>query len=68
MDGRIRLQMLVDRTTLEVYADGGLRAMTYCFVPTAADAHLALFAEGAPARIITLDVFEVRSIWESAAE
>lgn len=61
-DGRVRLQLLVDRTSLEVYTDGPV-AMTSCFLPPPEDRSLAVYARGGGAGIVSLQVHELRSIW-----
>ena len=63
VNGRVKLQLLIDRTSLEIFAQDGLLAMTFCFLPATEDASLAIFSEGATAQIVSLDVFEMKSIW-----
>jgi sucrose-6-phosphate hydrolase SacC (GH32 family) len=63
VEGRLSLQLLVDRTSLEVYANGGLVSMSFCLLPEAADHPLALYARGGTVRIITLHVHELHSAW-----
>ncbi len=65
-DGRLRLRVLVDRTSMEIFADGGGRVMSFCFHPDAADRSLALGCAGGPARIESLHVRELKSIWTDA--
>lgn len=63
VDGRIKLQILVDRTSLEVFANDGQVTMTGCFVPPPTDKSLRLYAKGGAAKIRSLEVFELRSAW-----
>jgi fructan beta-fructosidase len=62
-DGRLKLQILVDRTSFEVFANDGLVAMTGCFVPPSTDKTLRLHSSGGAAKIRSLEVFELRSAW-----
>lgn len=63
VDGPVKLQFLVDRTSLEIFANDGLSSMTYLFLPVKADAELAMVARDAPARIVSLEVHHLHSIW-----
>lgn len=62
-DGRVLLRLLVDRTSLEVFADQGQVSMSFCFLPEAADHPLAFYAKGGTARVLSLTVHELRSAW-----
>ena len=62
-NGRIRLQILLDRTTIEVYGNDGLVSMPTCLLPDLVNRTLAVYAEGGEARIVSLEVYELRSAW-----
>lgn len=63
VQGRIKLQLLLDRTSLEVTANDGLMNLNHCFVPDKANQSLVLYAEGGQARVVSLKVFPLRSAW-----
>ena len=63
---RISLQILVDRTSIEVYANSGRTAMTSCFLPNPDDRSLAFFTIGGTAHVSRMQVFELRSAWRPA--
>jgi fructan beta-fructosidase len=63
-DGRIALRVLVDRTSIEIFADGGLVTMCSCLVPDLADRSLGAFARGGEARIAALTLYELKSAWK----
>lgn len=63
-DGRIRLHILLDRTSIEVFGNDGLVSMPTCFLPDPADKSLRIYAEGGEATIISLEVCELRSAWK----
>ena len=65
IDGRVSLQLLVDRTSLEIFGNRGEVSMSCCFLPAAADQSLALKADGGRARIASLTVHELGSAWET---
>ena len=62
-DGRIALRLLVDRTSIEVFAGGGLRLICFCFLPDPADRGLELYAKDGGAACRTLRVSALRSAW-----
>ena len=72
IDGRVSLQLLIDRTSLEIFANRGEVSMSFCFLPAAANHRLALQAAGGSVRggvhggvhIVSLVVHELRSAWE----
>jgi len=63
VEGVVRLELLVDRTSIEVFANDGLVYMPMGVIPRDDDKSLQMFAEGAPLRIDTLDVRTLRSSW-----
>src|SRR5579862_7663486 len=64
MEGsRIRLRLLVDRTSLEVFGNDGRISMTSCFLPRQKDKSLAVYAIGGPVRLVSLQVRQLRSTW-----
>lgn len=60
-DGVVRLEVHVDSTSLEVYADGGRVVLTDQIFPSPGSDGIALFAEGATARLRSLTVTPVTS-------
>jgi sucrose-6-phosphate hydrolase SacC (GH32 family) len=61
--GRIALRVLVDRTSIEIFADGGVVTMCSCFLPDADDRALEAFARGGEARIVSLTRCALKSAW-----
>jgi sucrose-6-phosphate hydrolase SacC (GH32 family) len=61
--GRVQsVEILVDRTSLETFANEGEVSVSACFLP--ADNRLGVASTGGPARIRFLRVFELKSIWK----
>jgi sucrose-6-phosphate hydrolase SacC (GH32 family) len=61
--GRIRtVEILVDRTSIEAFANDGEVSLTTCFLPQ--DNRLSVVSAGGPAHIRSLRVVEVKSIWK----
>lgn len=63
VEGELQLRMLVDRTSLEVFAANGQIVMSYCFIADPANQDLSLTASGGAARIKSLDLYELKSTW-----
>ncbi len=61
--GRVRIRVLADRTSLEVFGNGGRVSLTSCFLPSPDHRSLELFAQGGPARVVSLKVRPLRSAW-----
>jgi len=63
---RLKLEILVDRTSVEVFADDGRVSMSSCFLPKADAPALALHARGGGARVVSLAVQPLRPAWKKA--
>ncbi|MBN2505563.1 MAG: GH32 C-terminal domain-containing protein [Verrucomicrobia bacterium] len=64
IQGRIRVRILVDRTSFEIFGNDGLLYMPMS-VQAAADEHaLALSASGGTAELAMLEVHELKSAWK----
>lgn len=63
IDGRIQLHVLVDRTSIEVFANDGRIVMCSCFLPDPLDRSLGLVARGGEAVVRSLEIWELRSAW-----
>lgn len=58
------LHIFLDRSVIEVFADGGRTVLATRIYPTRPDSlGVSLFSRGAPAVMKTLDVWRLRSIW-----
>ncbi len=62
-NGRIKIRVLVDRTTLEVFGNEGRVSLTSCFLPRARDKGLEVFAHGGTTQIVSLTAHKLRSAW-----
>ncbi len=62
-DGGVRLQILVDRGAIEVFAGDGRVAISVGAVPPEAEGAPTLFARGGQARFHSVEVDEMGSIW-----
>ena len=60
-NGRVKLQVLVDRTSIETFANDGRVAMTSCCLPKGKG--LELFATGGTVKVVEMSVFEMKGAW-----
>jgi sucrose-6-phosphate hydrolase SacC (GH32 family) len=67
-DGRLSLRVLIDRTSIEAFVNGGEVDASGVYFPDMADQTLSLTVEGGPARIHRLVVRELRSIYDGQPE
>ena len=63
VNGQIKLRVLLDVNTLELFANDGVVAMTSCFVSSLANQSLSLTAQGGSAALTSLDVYGMGSAW-----
>jgi len=63
INGKIKLQILVDRTSLEVFGNDGLLSMSACMLPEDDNKSLAVFCTGGQVNLLKLSVWELNSAW-----
>jgi len=63
VDRKIRLHILVDRTTIEIFPNEGLMPIFLCFPLDTENKSLEVFARGGQARIQNLKLSNLKSIW-----
>jgi fructan beta-fructosidase len=57
--GLVEIQILLDITSMEIFAQQGERVMTSCFVPNLEDKTLGLTSEGGQVKVDTLQIYEL---------
>jgi levanase len=62
-DGRVNLRILVDRSLVEVFAQGGERVIADQVYPTPGADGIKVFADGGTSTLESLDISELRSTW-----
>jgi fructan beta-fructosidase len=65
VDGSIRLEMLVDRTSIEIFGNGGRVYMPIGVIPVDADKSLRFYVKTGTARMRELEVYSLRSAAQS---
>jgi len=68
-DGRMSLRVLTDRTSIEIFGNEGEVYMPIYRPPELSGTRsVGLLAEGGVARVLSLEVNELKSIWLQAQE
>jgi len=62
-NGILEIRAIVDRTSVDLFANGGQIYMPVNAIPTPADGQLALSVEGGTAKVISWDIKELKSSW-----
>jgi sucrose-6-phosphate hydrolase SacC (GH32 family) len=63
--GKIRLRFMVDRTSIDIFANDGRLYMPMGVILNRDNLSLGVYAKGGSARIDSLEVHELKSAWES---
>ena len=65
IDGKIELEILVDRSSIEVFANHGESVVSTCFSPVQGEDDLLLFTQGGELYVESLEVYNLKSAWEN---
>jgi sucrose-6-phosphate hydrolase SacC (GH32 family) len=63
VDGVLKLEILLDRSSLEIFADDGKVVMSSCFIPGENAPGLYMFNTGGELFVEKLEIHPVKSIW-----
>jgi fructan beta-fructosidase len=67
-DGKIRLHIFVDQSSMEVFANDGVVTMSALIFPNPDSLGLELFSENGEAKLLSLSAWELDSIWVAPAK
>jgi fructan beta-fructosidase len=62
--GKIRLRLVIDRGSFEIFGNDGAVAMSVAVIPADNNKSLGVFTRGGNTRVAMLDVFVLKSAWE----
>ncbi|VAW24411.1 Sucrose-6-phosphate hydrolase (EC 3.2.1.B3) [hydrothermal vent metagenome] len=65
VDGRIELEILLDRASIEIFVNGGSAVITNSFLPVEGNKGLVLFTNGGELLVEQLDIYEMKSAWRA---
>jgi fructan beta-fructosidase len=64
--GRVELHLFVDRSSVEVFGNRGRTSITDQVFPSPGSDGVALYAKGGEAKLVSLDVWKLRSTWKGS--
>ena len=64
VDGKVSIRMLVDRSSIEVFGNGGAVTMSSCFIPRGTGERVKLVVEEGRAKVLSMKVRELKSVWK----
>jgi len=64
IDGTIKLELLIDRTSIEIFANEGEVYMPMGVIPTADNLSTRILVEGGPVKLDTLEIHPLKSVWQ----
>jgi sucrose-6-phosphate hydrolase SacC (GH32 family) len=64
----LQLHIFVDRSSVELFAQGGTITMTNLVFPKPASAGISLATSGGSLNEVQLSMWKLRSIWKDSAE
>jgi len=64
IDGTIKLELLLDRSSIEIFANDGKVVMSSSFVPGENSDGIYLFNTGGEIMVEKLEIFPIKSIWQ----
>lgn len=63
VDNKVKLEILIDRTSIEIFANDGQTVISNCFTP-ASGKDMILYTTGGELGVVKLEVFELESIYK----
>ena len=66
VEGKLRLQILVDRALIEIFGNDGLVYLPMGVIPKDEDKSLEVFSKSGNAVLRSLELYELRSAWTAA--
>ena len=63
VNSTIKLHLLIDRTSLEIFGNDGFFSMSNCFIGADSNKTLQLFCKGGDAKLLSLRLWHLNSAW-----
>lgn len=64
-NNKISLEILLDRSSIEIFANGGQAVISNCFTPVENADDLVLFTNGGELQVDKLDIYKIESVWNN---
>jgi sucrose-6-phosphate hydrolase SacC (GH32 family) len=65
IDGKIEFEILVDRSSIEIFINGGEMVLSTCFLPTQKEEGLLLYSQGGELFVESLEVHSLKTAWSN---
>ncbi|HEY5510648.1 MAG TPA: glycoside hydrolase family 32 protein [Prolixibacteraceae bacterium] len=65
IDGKIEFEILLDRSSLEIFINGGEMAISTCFLPTQKEEGLLLYSQGGELFVELLEAHSLKTAWSN---
>lgn len=63
VDGKIEFQILIDRSSIELFANQGEQGISTCFSPTAGEDEFVLYTQGGELFVESLEAYTLKTAW-----
>ncbi len=63
IEGKIEFQILVDRSSIEIYTNNGEQGISTCFSPITGENELVLYTQGGELFVESLEAYTLKSAW-----
>jgi len=63
IDNKIKLEILLDRSSIEIYANDGQTVVSNCFTPNEGSDGVILYTNGGELEVTKLDIYKMNSAW-----
>jgi sucrose-6-phosphate hydrolase SacC (GH32 family) len=63
IDNKIKLELLIDRASIEIYANDGQAVISNCFTPNEKSDGFVLFTNGGELGVVNIDAYKIESVW-----
>jgi len=63
VDGKIELEILLDRSSIEIFANHGESGISTCFSPTEGEEEMLLYTQGGELFVESLEAYTLKTAW-----
>ncbi|MCE5198315.1 MAG: glycoside hydrolase family 32 protein [Armatimonadota bacterium] len=63
IDGKVKMRIFLDWSSVEVIGNDGAKLITHRILPSDASDGLEVYAKGGEAKLVSLNVYEMKSVW-----
>jgi sucrose-6-phosphate hydrolase SacC (GH32 family) len=57
------MEILIDRASIEIYANDGQAVISNCFTPSEKADDFVLFTNGGELEVIKMEAYKIESVW-----